>query len=171
MLKRALLSALALLSAGSALAALPEVRSDLATLSRSSTWTPAGQIQLNFETHHPQGMLKVGTAYFMSSVEIQERPEKYAAPQNGMDRSPGRGRAHLYQFDERGKLLRDIVLAEGEGDIYHPGGIDTDGTYIYVPVAEYRPNSRSVLYRVNIKTGTAEEVMRHNDHLGGVVID
>lgn len=171
MLKRLMLSCLAMVSTGTAFAALPEVQSDLAALGRGSSWTPAGQITLGFETHHPQGMLKIGDHYFMSSVEIQERPEKYQQPQGGMDRSPGKGRAHLFQFDQNGKLLRDIVLAEGEGDIYHPGGIDTDGKYIYVPVAEYRPNSRSVLYRIEIKTGKVEEVLRYNDHLGGVVID
>ena len=34
--------------------------------------------------------------------------------------------------------------------MYHPGGIDYDGRHIWVPVAEYRPNSRSIIYRVPV---------------------
>lgn len=169
MLKRSVLLALFLCSV--AQAALPDVAAELPKLSRASTWTPAGQFKLDFVTHHPQGMVKVGNAYYMSSVEITEAPQKYPQPQGGYDRTPGKGKAHLFKFDSRGKLLADIVLAEGEGDIYHPGGIDFDGRYIYVPVAEYRPNSSSVLYKVDTLTHKVSEVLRYRDHLGGVVID
>ncbi|WP_308162560.1 DUF6454 family protein [Bacillus sp. ISL-7] len=34
----------------------------------------------------------------------------------------------------------------GEGDVYHPGGIAIDCKSIWVPVAEYRPNSKSMIY-------------------------
>ena len=33
--------------------------------------------------------------------------------------------------------------------MYHPGGIDYDGRHIWVSVAEYRPNSRSIVYRID----------------------
>jgi len=38
-----------------------------------------------------------------------------------------------------------------------------------VPVAEYRPNSRSIVYRVDPATMQATEVFRFADHVGGVV--
>jgi hypothetical protein len=66
-----------------------------------------------------------------------------------------------------GKLLADVKL--GEGAMYHPGGIDYDGTSIWVPVAEYRPNSRSIIYRVDPATMKAVEVFRFGDHLGALV--
>ena len=44
--------------------------------------------------------------------------------------------------------MSDLKL--GEGTIYHPGGIDFDGKFIWVPVAEYRPNSRSIIYRADL---------------------
>ena len=65
-----------------------------------------------------------------------------------------------------GRLVADVVL--GEGTMYHPGGIDFDGRDIWVPVAEYRPNSRSIVYRVDPTTRKAVEVFRFGDHLGGV---
>ena len=65
-----------------------------------------------------------------------------------------------------GRLVADVVL--GEGTMYHPGGLDFDGRDIWVPVAEYRPNSRSIVYRVDPTTRKATEVFRFGDHLGGV---
>jgi hypothetical protein len=59
----------------------------------------------------------------------------------------------------------------GEGAIYHPGGIDFDGTRIWVPVAEYRPDSRAIVYTVDPLTLKAIEVLRVADHIGGLVHD
>jgi hypothetical protein len=83
------------------------------------------------------------------------------------DRDAGRGIGHLYKIDGAGNLFGDLPL--GEGTIYHPGGIDYDGTSIWVPVAEYRPDSRSIIYRVDPKTMKAIEVLRFADHIGAIV--
>ena len=53
--------------------------------------------------------------------------------------------------------------------MYHPGGIDYDGKSIWVPVAEYRPNSRAIIYRVDPQAMKATEVFRYGDHIGGIV--
>lgn len=169
-MKRTALTLLLSLSV-TATAAIPEVAAQIPAVSRSSTWAPASSFKLQFKTHHPQGMVKVGNVYYMSSVEITEPTQKFPQPQDGFDRTPGKGKAHLFKFDGNGKLLADIILAEGEGNVYHPGGIDTDGKFIYVPVAEYRPNSASILYKVDIATNKVTEVLRYRDHLGGVVVD
>jgi Family of unknown function (DUF6454) len=75
----------------------------------------------------------------------------------------------LFAFNKQGELLKDIQL--GEGIIYHPGGIAFDGKSIWVPVAEYRPNSHSIVYKVNYETMKVEEAFRVNDHIGGIVHD
>ena len=127
------------------------------------------KVDLQFSTYHPQGMTKVGDLYYMSSVEIIEKPVKYDQPKDGFDRTPGKGVGHLFLFNKEGKLLKDLKL--GEGDMYHPGGIAFDGTSIWVPVAEYRPNSKSIIYKVNPETMNAQEVFRTNDHIGGILRD
>jgi hypothetical protein len=38
-------------------------------------------------------------------------------------------------------------------------------------VAEYRPNSQSIIYRVDPETMKAEEMFRFKDHIGGLVRD
>jgi hypothetical protein len=136
---------------------------------RGTAWTKTRTIPLTFETYHPQGFARVGDRLFLSSVEIIEAPVRYPSPVGGYDRSPGKGRGHVFVLDLNGNLQRDIVL--GEGDMYHPGGIDVDGRSLLVPVAEYRPNSAAVVYRINLRTLAVEKAFTVGDHIGGIVAD
>src|SRR5882757_894275 len=124
------------------------------TLTRQSSWTLAASVPIAFRTFHPQGMVKIGETLFVSSVEV-------------IDRDAGKGVGHLFKIDKAGNLLADLRV--GEGAIYHPGGIDYDGASIWVPVAEYRPDSRSIVYRVDPATMKATEVFRVADHIGAIV--
>src|SRR5262245_42050871 len=123
-------------------------------LTRESAWKPVASVRVAFTTFHPQGLVKIGSAYFVSSVEV-----------TGPDRRAGIG--HLFKIDHAGNRLAGLTL--GDGSVYHPGGIDYDGRYIWVPVAEYRPNSRSIIYRVDPDTMKATEVFRFADHVGASV--
>jgi hypothetical protein len=136
--------------AGPALAQRPagEIVRRVAALTRASVWTLAASVPLDFPAYHPQGLVKVGDTLYMTSV----------------DRA---GLGYLFKIDASGRLLQSIKL--GEGQIYHPGGIDYDGTAIWVPVAEYRPDSKSIVYRVDPSTMKATEVFRFDDHLGAIV--
>jgi len=125
-------------------------------LTRGSTWTLVSSTPVAFRTFHPQGMVKIGDTIFVSSVEV-------------VDREAGKGVGHLFKIDKAGALVADLKL--GEGAMYHPGGIDYDGRTVWVPVAEYRPDSRSIVYRVDPQTMTASEVFRVADHIGAIVHD
>jgi len=120
----------------------------VASLTRASRWTRAASIPLRFRAYHPQGLVKVGDTFHMTAV----------------DRA---GLGHLFKFDAAGRLLEDLKL--GQGAIFHPGGIDYDGTSIWVSVAEYRPDSRTIVYRVDPHTMKAAEVFRFDDHIGAIV--
>ncbi len=136
-------------------------------LTRETEWRRVGAVPVGFRTYHPQGMTRVGDSFFVSSVETIVEPEEYEQPRDGYDRSAGEGVGHLFEFGMDGELLNQTEL--GEGTIYHPGGIDYDGEHIWVPVAEYRPDSRSIVYRVDPKSLEATEVFRYPDHIGGIV--
>ena len=138
-------------------------------LTRESAWTAAGSVPIAFDTHHPQGMVKVRDAFYVSSVEIKERTKRFPQPVGGYDRDAGAGIGHLFKIDGNGRRIADLTL--GEDTIYHPGGIDYDGTSIWVPVAEYRPDGRSIVYRVDPATMKATEVLRFADHIGAIVHD
>ena len=136
-------------------------------LTRDSSWKPVTSIAVEFPTHHPQGMVKIGDTFYVTSVEIKVPTTRFPKPVDGYDRDPGQGIGHLFKIDKTGKLLADLPL--GEGTMYHPGGIDYDGTSIWVPVAEYRPGSRSIIYRVDPSRMQATEVFRFADHIGAIV--
>lgn len=153
-----------------AVAAAADLATAFSALDGSTTWEKVGDgVRVEFEDHHPQGMLKIGDIFYISTVRIAERPAPYETPQDGYDRSPGKGTGFLLKVSAEGKLLDQVEL--GEGDMYHPGGIDFDGTSIIVPVAEYRPNSAAIVYRVDPETLEAREILRFGDHLGGVTVD
>lgn len=138
--------------------ALADDRSALAervmALTRESPWKLVSSVQVAFPTHHPQGMVKIGEAFVVSSVEVR-------------DRAAGQGVGHLFKITSSGTLAAHLTL--GEGAIYHPGGIDYDGASIWVPVADYRPDSRSIVYKVDPQSMKATEVFRFVDHIGAIV--
>ncbi|HEX7087967.1 MAG TPA: DUF6454 family protein [Vicinamibacterales bacterium] len=148
----------------------PATVSDLVLgLDRDTTWHHVRSIRLAFDTHHPQGLVRVGDVFLVSSVEVRRPTRRFPQPVDGHDRDTGEGVGHLFKVDGAGALLASVTL--GEGAIYHPGGIDYDGKYVWVPVAEYRPDSRSIVYRVDPETLRAEEVLRVADHIGAIVHD
>ncbi len=136
-------------------------------LTRDSSWKRVASVPIRFTTHHPQGLVKIGETFFVSSVEITVRTSRLPRAVDGHDRDTGKGVGHLFKIDSGGKLLADLRL--GEGAIYHPGGIDYDGKNIWVPVAEYRPDSRSIVFRVDPATMKATEMFRFADHIGAIV--
>jgi hypothetical protein len=136
-------------------------------LTRDTPWQLVKTVPINFRTYHPQGMVRIGEMLFVSSVEVRTPTTRQTAADRRYDRDAGDGVGHLFKIDMAGNFVADLTL--GDGTMYHPGGIDYDGTSIWVPVAEYRPDSRSIVYRVDPAAMKATEVLRFADHLGAVV--
>lgn len=114
-----------------------------------ATWVEAGAtLPLRFPAHHPQGLVRARGLWWISTVDVHAVE------------------GHLLGIDDDGELVSDVVLVDGPR--FHPGGIDLDGEVITVPVAEYRADSTTTLFRVELATGTAEAVGRVDDHLGMV---
>lgn len=143
------------------------VASRFRELSRGTEWQRQSADTVDFDTHHPQGMTRVGDHFFVSSVEVTEPTRPTEDPDAEYDRTPGAGVGHLFKFTQAGELVGSTTL--GEDIVYHPGGIDYDGQHIWVPVAEYRPDSNSIVYRLDPETLAATAVFRYPDHLGALV--
>jgi len=143
------------------------------TLSKGSSWTRIADIVPDFDTYHTQGLYKVGSNFFLSAVEKIDSTVKTGVQTDSLfsfetDRSTGSGKAWVFKYNLNGELIGSVDLTEG--DIYHPGGIDFDGTNLWVPVAEYRPSSSSNIYIVDPDTLAATKVLsEYPDHIGGVV--
>ena len=73
---------------------------------------------------------------FISSAEIREPTQQYPVSVNGMDRTVGKGRGHMFGMTRDSQLIKDIALSQG--DICHLGGIDFHEKNAWVPQAEYR---------------------------------
>jgi hypothetical protein len=111
-------------------------------------------------------MVKIGNIFFSRPSRSRCRPRAFL-PIGGYDRDAGKGIGHLFKIDGQGRLIADLTLVDG--DAYHPGGIDYDGRHIWVPLSEYRPNSRSVMYKVDPESMTATEVFQYSDSIGALV--
>ena len=143
------LAFVAFVSMGVALTYDGRVADRLTALTRNSHWTVVTTVPVGFDVFHPQGMVKIGDNFLVSSVDKDGRA------------------GHLFKIDGAGKPLADLRLVEGE--MYHPGGIDYDGRDIWLPLAEYRPDSHAIVYRIDPETMKATEVVRIADHIGAVV--
>jgi len=138
-------------------------------LTLQSRWTEVARVPLKFNAHHTQGMVKIGDDFYMTAVEVRHWPRRYPEKEGKFDRDTGEGIGHLFRFNGKGELLNDIIL--GEGTIYHPGGLDFDGTYLWIPVCEYRPYGASLVYRVNVSDLKPEKLFRVEDALGALAFD
>jgi hypothetical protein len=141
-------------------------------MGRDTIWTHVDTITMPWPTFHTQGLVKIGETFYVSAVEVIESTVRNGTVTDALydfsiDRSAGAGRGWLFKFDAAGQLLGQLELTDGAK--YHPGGIDYDGQYIWVPVAEYRPNSISNIYRVDPETLASELFFAETDHIGGIV--
>ena len=139
---------------------------------KNATWKAVGSVPMSWATFHTQGLVKIGDVFYVSAVEVLESTVRNGVDTDALydfaiDRSVGAGRGWLFKFDATGKLLGKVELSDGT--MFHPGGIDFDGRNLWVPVAEYRPNSKTRIYRVDPKTLQATLVFTANDHIGGIV--
>jgi hypothetical protein len=134
-------------------------------LTSTADWKLVRETRLKFRTYHPQGLLKIGDRFLLSSVETFKGSNGDAAP--GLRSRSGRG--HLFLFDQDGEVIQGLSL--GEGARFHPGGIDSDGRFVWIPVAEYRPDSASIIYRLDLADLQLQEVFRVDDHIGGLAVD
>ncbi|CAN5678479.1 DUF6454 family protein [soil metagenome] len=142
---------------------------DFSRVDRNTAWTLADKLHLDFPTFHTEGLAVTPDHLFLSAVEILEPTQKYPSPVGGYDRTPGKGVGHLFVMDRAGHLQKDIVL--GSGDTYHPGGIEFDGTNVWVPVAEYRPDSHAIIFRFDASSLRVHRQFEVYDHIGGIVLD
>ena len=139
-----------------ALVSAQDVSTRFSHVTSATQWNLVNEHQVNFDTHHPQGLARVGEDFYLSSVEV-------------IDRAQSLGKAHLFRLRRDGTLAARVDLTDGPR--YHPGGIDYDGTRLWISVAEYRPNSSSVVIVLDPETLNAQTLFSFGDHLGAIAHD
>lgn len=108
-----------------------------------------GATVLDGGVFHIQGLALQGARAWVTSVDRRTR------------------RGYLHLFDRAtGRAIRRIELTDGAR--YHPGGLSVDGRSLWVPVAELRPASSSMLVEIDTETLQVRRRIRVADHLGCV---
>jgi hypothetical protein len=78
-------------------------------------------------------------------------------------------KGYLHEFAlPSGELTRSIEIQDGPR--FHPGGIAADDTSIWIPVAEYKRNSSTVVQRRNQRTLELQSQFTVDDHIGCIAV-
>jgi len=93
-------------------------------LTRGVQWRQVAAIPVKFNTQHPQGMIKIGDTFYVSSVEIKTPTKRYPQLQDGYDRDTGEGAGHLFKFDMSGNLITDLAIGEGVAELFRQRAAD-----------------------------------------------
>jgi hypothetical protein len=110
------------------------------------------QVPLKFATYHVQGLEVTEKFYFVTSVDTKNK------------------RAWLFKIDrEDARLITRKELTDGA--LIHPGGLQYDGHLLWVPNAEYRRLSRTVIYGFKPDTLEIRNSFEVDDHIGAVASD
>lgn len=110
------------------------------------------QIPLRFATHHVQGLDLTERFYFVTSVDREQK------------------RAWLFKIDrQNGRLNSKTDLTDGLW--IHPGGIQFDGRCLWIPNAEYRRESRTMVYGVDPNGLGIRRSFPVDDHIGAIASD
>ena len=124
-----------------------DVAAVFASMTRTTEWDLVDELPLTFDSHHPQGMVRIGSTWWISTVDIEAR------------------RGLVLAVDERGALADEVPISDPVR--YHPGGMDFDGNSLWIPCAEYRPDSTTGVYRLQ-PGGSPEHVFDVDDHVGAI---
>ncbi len=110
------------------------------------------EVPLRFDTHHVQGLGLTERFYFVTSVDAEQK------------------QGWLFKIHRRnGDLHSKIELTNGA--LIHPGGLQFDDHYLWLPNAEYRRESRSVICGLDPNSLEIRRSFPVDDHIGAVASD
>jgi hypothetical protein len=112
---------------------------------------PVRVLPLAGATNHVQGIDTDGAHLWVTSVDSTTR------------------RGFLRIFSVADGSLENAVEVQ-DGDRFHPGGIATDADSIWVPIAEYRANSTSIIQRRDKQTLLVTLQFAVPDHIGCLAV-
>jgi hypothetical protein len=112
-------------------------------------WNLTRTLDLKAPTHHVQGIEFDEHNLWVTSVDSANH------------------KGFLQEFSiDTGDMLQTVEIEDGER--FHPGGIAADGDSLWIPVAEYRAHSSSVIEKRNKKSLKLMFAFPVADHIGCV---
>jgi Family of unknown function (DUF6454) len=114
-------------------------------------WHLARMVPLQGPTNHVQGIDSDGRSVWVTSVDSAHR------------------KGYLREFSiTSGLRLREVEIQDRER--FHPGGISADGEFLWMPAAEYRAHSTSVIQKRRKTTLALEMSFDVPDHIGCIAV-
>jgi hypothetical protein len=108
-------------------------------------------LELKGATYHVQGIDADAKRLWVTSVDTPRR------------------KGYLHEFSmSTGESLRVVEIEDGER--FHPGGIASSARSLWVPIAEYRASSTSVIQRRSKRTLKLEFQFAVPDHIGCIAV-
>jgi hypothetical protein len=104
-----------------------------------------------------------GTVYHVQGIDLDEGTLWVTS----VDSTTRKGYLHEFGLPS-GELTRSVEIQDGVR--FHPGGIAADASSIWIPVAEYKRNSSTVIQRRNRRTLELESQFAVNDHIGCIAV-
>ena len=114
-------------------------------------WNLSRTLELKAQTHHVQGIEFDAHTLWVTSVDSDNH----------------KGFLQEFSFDS-GEMLQSAEIQDNER--FHPGGIAADGDSLWIPVAEYRAHSSSVIEKRNKKSLKVTFAFQVADHIGCVAM-
>ena len=110
------------------------------------------EVPLQFDTYHVQGLDITEQFYFVTSVDSEQR------------------RGWLFKIHRHNASLNSTIELT-DGTLIHPGGMQFDGHYLWIPNAEYRRESRTMIYGVDPNSLKIRRSFPVDDHIGAIASD
>ena len=140
--------------------AVPEQVDLLMNIEPFEKWVNVANIDLPFETYHPQGIVKRGDDFFLTAID-------------------GNRAAYLIKFSVKpsstaATFIRQVQLVDPSfPNRIHPGGIDYDPSTnrIWCPLAEKTAATSASILIINPDDLSYENVGSIPDHLGTTIVD
>lgn len=110
------------------------------------------EVPLQFDTYHVQGLDLTEQFYFVTSVDNEQ------------------GRGWLFKIHRQNAGLNSKIELT-DGTLIHPGGVQFDGHYLWIPNAEYRRASRTMICGVDPNSLEIRRSFPVDDHIGAIASD
>jgi len=128
----------------------PEIALD--ALFRSRNVVLIQQVPLQFATYHVQGLELTEQFYFVTSVDKEQN------------------RGWLFKIDRQNANLNSKIELT-DRTLIHPGGLQFDGHYLWIPNAEYKSQGRTMIYGVDPNSLEICTSFPVDDHIGAIASD
>lgn len=110
------------------------------------------EVPLRFETHHVQGLDLTEQFYFVTAVDKEQK------------------QGWLFKIHKHNTSLYSKKELT-DGTLVHPGGVQFDDRYLWIPNAEYRRESRTMIYGVDPNSLEICRLFPVDDHIGAIASD